>query len=215
MACCGKTMCAGCIHAVQSRAVLAGRVKEDNICPFCRTPNPKSNEEIIERFEKRMDMNDARAIFNLGGSYSKGLYGLPQNYAKALGLWRRAAELGYANAIYNIGLAYRNGCGVEKDKKMAIYYYELAAIGGYACARTNLGVIEWEAGNYDRTIKHYILAAREGESNSLKNMKSMYMGGQASKDDYAKALRGYQSYLDEIKSDQREEAAVVHGKRYY
>ena len=37
----------------------------------------------------------------------------------------------------------------------------------------------------------------------------MYKNGHATKDDYAKALRAHQAYLDEIRSDQRDEAAAL------
>ena len=40
--------------------------------------------------------------------------------------------------------------------------------------------------------------------------------GHARKDDYAKALRSYQAYLDEINSDQRDKAAAVRDEyKYY
>ena len=39
-------------------------------------------------------------------------------------------------------------------------------------------------------------------------IKNMYMEGNATKDDYAKALQVYQEYVNEIKSAQRDEAAA-------
>jgi len=63
MACCGKTICNGCIYTVQSRAASAGRSEEDDICPFCRTPPPSSHEEVIKRHKKRVELNYANAIY--------------------------------------------------------------------------------------------------------------------------------------------------------
>ena len=60
----------------------------------------------------------------------------------------------------------------------------------------------------DRALKHYMIAAGCGDDESLKHIKEFYMNGYATKDDYAKALRAYQTYVDEIKSNQREEAAA-------
>ena len=37
----------------------------------------------------------------------------------------------------------------------------------------------------------------------------MYGYGHATKDDYAEALQSYQAYLDEVKSDQRDQAAAA------
>ena len=74
--------------------------------------------------------------------YQAYLGGLPQDRAKALDLYRRAATLGNAEAYYRIGHAYMNGYGVEVDMKKAVYYYEIAAMRGNATARHNLGWYE-------------------------------------------------------------------------
>ena len=61
----------------------------------------------------------------------------------------------------------------------------------------------------DRALKHFMIAARDGHEKSLKSIKGMYGYGDATKDDYNKALQARQAYLDEVKSDQREEAAAA------
>ena len=40
-------------------------------------------------------------------------------------------------------------------------------------------------------------------------IKEFYMAGYATKDDYAKALRAHQAYLDDIKSSDRDKAAAA------
>jgi len=212
MECCGKLICRGCFHAFQSRITK----RKDDVCPFCRTANYTSDEEMMKRFNKRAELNDTQALCDMGYMYRDGEYGLSQSYAKALKLWHRAAELGNADAYCNIGYAYKLGKGVEADEKKAKHYYELAAMGGNATARYNLGIEEAEAGNMDRVLMHLMIAARDGESDSLKNIKYFCFDGLATKDDYAKALRSYQAYLDEIKSDQRDEAAAYNEEyKYY
>ena len=65
-------------------------------------------------------------------------------------------------------------------------------------------------------LKHWMIAVRSGHSNSLKRIKELYTNDDATKDDYAKALRAYQAYLVEIKSPQRDEAAAADdGYKYY
>ena len=93
------------------------------------------------------------------------------------------------------------------DKKKAIHYYELAAMKGDATARYNLGFEEEAEGNMDRALKHHIIAVGSGYSSSLDAIKNLYMNGQATKDVYTAALHGYQIYLGEIKSVQRDKAA--------
>ena len=202
MFCCGKTICSGCVHAVRTRD---GRV---GLCPFCRTPTPTSDEEIIGYTKKRVEVGDAEAIFNLGCDHRDGEYGVLQNYAKALELWHRAAELDYPLAYNNIGCAYNHGEGVQVDKKKAKHYYELSAMAGNVLARHSLGRIEERLGNVDRAVKHYTIAARDGNCDSVKNIQDLYMKGSATKDGYTKALHAYQEYLNEIKSLQRDRAAA-------
>ena len=207
--CCGKIICSGCIHAVAKRD---GGV---SLCPFCRTPAPHT-DEVIEQMKKRVEIGDAKAIHNLGCHYSNGSYGLPQDRAKALELWHRAAELGSAKSYCNIGLAYYEGDGVERDEGKANHYWELAAMGGDAVARIPLGALEGHAGNMSRALKHHMIAAGGGYNDSLENIKQMFMNGDATKDDYAKALCVYQTTLLEIKSAQRDEAAAAdENYKYY
>ena len=127
----------------------------------------------------------------------------------------RAAQHGYTTSYYNIGNAYLFGRGVEKNEKKAVHYWELAAIGGDVDARCNLGGFENEAGNYERAINHFTIAAGGGRNDSLKMIQQMYMTALATKDDYAKALRVYQAYLDEIKSDDRDKAAAYADRYKY
>ena len=216
MACCGKVICRGCAHAFQSRAVKAGRLKEDDICPFCRTPFPESNEEMFKRYKKRVEQDDPIATRHMGFMYRDGENGLLQNRAKALELWHRAGELGHAKSNFNTGFIYDEGEGVGVDKEKAIHYYELAAIQGLPEARHSLGLLEKKDGNMDRALKHYMIAAAFGYSDSLKQIKQLYTDGHATRDDYTNALRVYQAYLDEIKSVQRDTAAAARDEyKYY
>ena len=171
---------------------------------------------MIEREKKRMEAGDPIAIYNLGCHYRDGTCGYPQDYNKALELCHRAAELGYAAAYIGIGEAYKSGRGVEVDMKKARYYCELGAIAGDVLARHMLGMDEKKARNMDRALKHFMILVRDGESESLDAIKLMYEHGDATKDDYTKALRLYQEYLGEIKSRQRDEAAAADEEnRYY
>jgi len=205
MVCCGKMICTGCTHAPVYDD--KGNAIAEKTCPFCRAPTP-TDDEIIKRYEKRVDLNDATGIYNLGCHYFNGSYGLPQSYARALELYHRAGKLGSIPSYYNIGIAYYNGLGVERDAKKAAHYLEVAAIRGDGLARFNIGIDEANLGNMERALKHWVIAARDGDYRSVQSIKRLYSEGDATKDDYAKALRSYQAYLDEIKSDQRDEAAA-------
>jgi len=223
--CCGKEICSGCAYApVYDDQGNKVDNNKQNECAFCRVLAPKSVEEANKRLDKRIEAGDAIAILNLGCYYVEGMNGFPRDYTKALEHFLRAAEVGLTNAYYCIGHIYQEGRGVEVDMKKAVHYYELAAMGGYAAARHYLGLMEMKAGNIDRALKHHVdralghfmIATRGGYSKSLKKIQQLYGYGHATKEDYTKALRLYQTYLSEIKSNQRDEAAADDEKyRYY
>ena len=54
--CCGKDICSGCIHAVQIRDGAG-------LCPFCRNPTPPTRPEGLKQYNKRVEMNDAKAMY--------------------------------------------------------------------------------------------------------------------------------------------------------
>ena len=203
MSCCGKIICSGCVYAGSK---MDGNA--DQLCPFCRAPAPTSEEELIERTMKRVDLGDAHGMNGLGFNYAEGTYGLPQDRVKSLELWHRAGELGNAVSYHNVGDVYFNGEGVERNEKKAGHYFELAAMGGDINGRHNLGCAEANSGNYDRALKHFMIAVEGGDHESLKQIKQMYTNGDATRDEYAKALETYQAYLAEIKSDDRDTAAA-------
>ena len=211
MTCCGKIICSGCYCAPVYDD--QGNEVDNDKCPFCRTPTPDTKEGGSKREKKRIEANDPIAIYNNSCDYSEGTNGHPQDHTKALELWHRAAELGYAPAYRNIANSYKNGRGVENDEKKAAYYWVLGAIGGDVEARYNLGNMEGLAGNVDRAIKHFMIAIEDGDADSLKQINRLYSIGLATKDDYTKALQSYQAYLGEIKSPQRDKAAA-HSDRF-
>ena len=113
-------------------------------------------------------------------------------------------------AQYDLACMYHKGEGVEKDEKKESYHWEQAAIGGHPDARHNLGCEELKSGRFDRAIKHFIIAAKQGYDESLKAVKNGFRSGVGvvSKEDYAAALRGHQAAVDATKSEQRKAACA-------
>ena len=105
---------------------------------------------------------------------------------------------------------------MERDNNKADHYYELAAMGGDETARNNLGWSEARAGNWDRAIKHWLIATGDGYDDSVKGIQQLYTDGHATKEDYTKALLAYQKCIDEIRSEQRDQAVAFDDQyKYY
>ena len=104
---------------------------------------------------------------------------------------------------------------MELDKEKARHYWNVAAVGGHVNARCNLSYLENKVGNTHRALKHYMIAARGGHNASLKKIRELYMGGYATKDDFAQALRSHQEYVGEVRSVQRDQAAAADNNMRY
>ncbi len=196
--CCCKRICSGCVHANRIREVEQGLSHK---CPFCREPIPTTEEEAIKVANTRLEAKDPVAICSFGKQrYSAG------DYEDAFEYFSKAAELGNAEAHYFLSFMYHEEMGVEKDEKKEVYHLEEAAIGGHPNARKNVGQNEWNNGRYDRALKHWIIAAKQGDNPALDMVKKGFMDGYVSKEDYAAALRGHQAAVDATKSTQRTDA---------
>ena len=176
-------------------------------CPFCRTPTPTEDSQILAMIKKRVDAGDPVAIYVLGNAYQDGDYGFEKDVARAVKLHERAAEIGYKDAHYSLGVLYAQGIDVEKDTARAIRHYEAAALSGDAAARHNLGCEEFKAKHYDLALQHWMIAAKMGYQDTLKNVQNMFMIGLLTKADYDGVLRGYQSAIEETRSPNRDEAS--------
>ena len=109
------------------------------------------------------------------------------------------------NAHYALGCLYDEGTVVEKDNAKMIQHWEKAAMSGHVFARHSLSCEEFIAGNVDLALQHWMIAAKLGHEKSLNNVKGMFMKGLSTKADYAAALRGYQSSIEEMSSPDRDE----------
>jgi TPR repeat protein len=190
--CCSKSACNGCVHA--------NYVKNGNFnCPFCREPAP-DGEESYKRIMERVKAHDPAAVCEMGRIlYHKG------DCDTAFGYFTKAAELGDAVAHNNLGYMYGEGYGVEKDDEKAVYHYEQAAIGGHPYARHHLGCVEEENGNVERAVKHFIIAAKLGYEDSMKELWKHYSAGNITKEDLEVTLRTHQAAINEMKSPERDE----------
>ncbi len=199
--CCSKIICKGCAHASEIRDLEMRRVQ---LCPFCREALPKRNEASIKQRMKRVDANDPAAMCHWGKvQHEKG------DFSGAFKHFSKAAELGYADAHYQLSLIYHDGKGAEKDMEKEKHHLEVAAIGGHPDARFNLGCHEWKNGDKERATKHYNIAATQGCDDSIKALLDAFKKGIVIKEKLAAALRAHHAAVNATKSPQREEVEAL------
>ena len=175
-------------------------------CPFCRTPYPDNDADMLAMVRSRVGKKDPEAIKFLGAKYSFGELGFQKDMTKAVELFTEAAELGSIDALFSLGNSYRCGDGVQEDKAKAAEFYKKAAIRGHVESRHNIGCHEVENGYYDRAVRHLLISAKMGHNHSLDTIKQLCVGGVATKEQYADALKGYHDAVEEMKSHDRDEA---------
>ena len=197
--CCMKRVCTGCILAARQRGI-------NDKCPFCRTRLPRDDASILAMVQRRVEKGDAEAISCLGEQYYSGGHGLAKDVPRAIALWTEAAELGSLDAHFQLGDTYYDGNGVEEDEPRGTHHWQQAAMKGHAVSRHNLGAVEFEEGNYELAVQHYMISAKMGYERSLNAIKDMFMTGNTTKAQYAESLMGYRDAVEEMKCPQREDA---------
>lgn len=79
-----------------------------------------------------------------------------------------------------------------------IYHLEEAAIAGHPGTRYQLGTHEFNIGNIERAVKHWIISA------STKWLLEAYREGFCSKEELTTVLRAHQAAADATKSPQKD-----------
>lgn len=100
----------------------------------------------------------------LGGGYQSYLKG---DYQAAYEEWLPLAELGDAEAQYNLGVMYDEGAGTEQDLARAAEWYRKAADQGFVDAQINLGMMYYHGQGFTRdhaeAAKWFKRAASQGD----------------------------------------------------
>ncbi len=89
----------------------------------------------------------------------------------AVSMWQNFAENGDADAMFNMGQAYKLGRGVALDKTVARDWYRRAAVKGHLPAQANLGILLFQATEKAEAVRWLKAAADRGE------MRAQYVLG--------------------------------------
>jgi tetratricopeptide (TPR) repeat protein len=194
--CCGKSICGGCIHSFR----MSGN---DENCPFCKSDHvDKTDKDEVAGMMKRVEVNDAVAIYLMGNNYYHGKLGLLRDQERAMELWKQAADLGYNKAHYQLGCIYREGGDLKKAK----FHCEAAAMAGNEAARYNLGCMEYHhsGGNVERAVKHWAIAASAGHYDAMHNLLGAFKQGVFSRESIDSTLIAYNNSCAEMRSEARD-----------
>src|SRR5438874_3362321 len=108
-------------------------------------------------------------------------------YPEALTKLRPAVTSGDPRAIYNLGIMYRDGLGVDKDRGKAKTLFLAAAAKGHALAQYGIARLSYDDGDFAEAARWYQKAGDQGDLDALYNLGYMYHEGQGVRKDYSKA----------------------------
>jgi TPR repeat protein len=115
----------------------------------------------------------------LGGGYQSYLKG---DYSAAYNEWLPLAELGDAEAQYNLGVMYDEGAGMEQDLAAAAGWYRKAAEQGFMDAQTNLGIMYYHGQGVGRdhaeAARWFRQAASQGDSEAAAYLERIEDGAE-------------------------------------
>ena len=156
---------------------------------------PAKGTDAYGYYEKAIT-GDASAQTSLGYEYTK-----QNDYAGAVYWWRKAAEQGYANAQFNLGLCYDRGNGVTQDVAEAVEWWRKAAEQGNANAQFSIGYC-YAQGNgvtqdFAEAAKWFRKAAEQGDANAQFNLGYCYGQGYGVTQDYAEAVKWYRKAAEQ------------------
>jgi hypothetical protein len=130
----------------------------------------------------------------LGAAHEAGR-GVPQDAARAVTLYRQAAEQGHVHGAYALARAYAHGLGVARDTQEAERWYRMAAEAGLPEAQNNLGHLYEHGANGEpdvaRALEWYGRAARSGLTIAQVNLGMLYEAGLGVGRDDREAVRWF------------------------
>ena len=211
--CCGKIVCGGCDFQHQSKNreenVKRAQKKQPRVqptCAFCREPVPDTNEEVLARQLKRVELKDPHALCNLAVNYRDGGPGVPVDQAKCIDLLRQSAGLGCQDAQYQLGSYHNSGeMGLEQNKEEVMKYWKKAAEGGHVHARHNVGILNLREGDHVAAMRHLRLSASGGYQQSMCRLINRFDDGLLHHADLAETIQAYYLARDEMKSEGRKQ----------
>ena len=185
---------------------------KDYKCPFCqqkgcvKDDSETHSKSYVKAFKKLMKKSNPSAYMQMAIKYKSG-DGVIQSNTRSLEMRICAAELDHAEAFVHIGNNYFQGVVVDQDesKSKALEYYEIGAKKGCVQARNLMALYHREYGNIDESIKHMKIAASGGHQASMDDLMILYKDELLSKEDLAQTLRAYQTSIDLMKSNDRED----------
>lgn len=175
------------LSLIAAPLVLAAAPAEDVAAVMDRG----QSESAFDRARSASQAGQVEGDEALAWFYETGTF-VPRDEARAVSLYRRAAEAGRAESQWRLGVMLDEGRGVSADEPgKALAWFASAALQGHAKAHASLGVM-YATGrgtdlDYGKAMESYLSAARLGEPHGFYGVGLLFALGQGVERDDAEA----------------------------
>lgn len=126
-------------------------------------------------------------------------------YQEAIRMFEKEASEGEARALFEIGVCYRRGEGVEQSDTKAVEYYKSALAWGCLDAANNLGLMYAQGLGVEKdvveAVRYYRMAAEAGQADSQTLLANCYFQGVGVRQDYGEAFAWFKKAADQGEPD--------------
>ena len=130
---CGHVFHGSCVEGLRAHGVA-------KVCPLCRGDLLAGPNQLFEEATRRYVVVEAR--IRRGKTSWAALPAADQREMKqVLQLWKDAAAQGSENSMFNLGVMYKTGQGVQQNYAEAVKCFRRAADQGHANAQHNMGAM--------------------------------------------------------------------------
>ena len=151
-------------------------------------------QQAMTYFMKPDAQKNPDVLNHLGHMYDNGL-GVEKNLHTSFKWYKKAAEMGFKVAQFNLGLCYQKGEGVRKDLSEAIKWFRKAAEQGYPDAESKMGYFTATGKGIKQdlpeALRWYRLAAEHGDVSSYADIGIFYAKGYGVKKNKNRAVQYY------------------------
>lgn len=159
-----------------SKPELSPMDKPKPIKESTHAPRPE-DKPSVERLEKMAKEGNPNAQLALGKIYFEGLVNKKPDHKKAFKLFMAAAVQDSPQAMFNVGLCYDGGFGVNKNLLEAMRWYHKAADAGVPEAQINAAIAAEQRGDYQTAMKYLRLRAAQGDTPAMYKVAIFLLNG--------------------------------------
>lgn len=129
-----------------TQSYIKARMENHDIAVKANANEPQTIA-MLDTLQKKAQEGDAESCYKLAMIFKEsGSHDQNDGYYPAAALFKKAADLGYADAQVELAIAYFNGRGIDNDKAEAFYYALLANEKGNERAKYILAAMELSLG---------------------------------------------------------------------